>query len=777
MGSYGPHASDARAPSAWVAEGLVAALPLLVASFLPNATGTLPLSAYVPLHSFMEMFSIVVSALVFASSYGAPRARNAGVAFVGAGFLAVALLDGAHVLSFRTMPTFVTPSGAGKAIYFWLAARFAAGGSLLTVPLAHRVSGRRSTWLLVSLSFTALVYAVVLGAQDHLPAVIVEGIGLTRAKIGAEIAIAALHALAFGLLVGKGAPGWKGATDDVARAALLLTLGEVPFALYTNIADVMNLTGHAYKVAGYFLLYRGIFVESVRRPYADLAASNAALAESERRFEQLAQNIREVFWLRELDSGRYLYMSPGARVVFGRPPESFATLRDLVAIVHPDDLERFEEALTGDRARDSGPLEYRIVHPGGGVRWIRGERFPIRDADGRVRRVAGLTADVTDQRDASEMLARAQRMEGLGRFAGGVAHDFNNLLTIMLASLELAENELPADHPARGDLRQTFEAAQRARQLTSQLLAFAKRKPGESRVVDLGAQVAAATAMMRPMLGADVELAVLVDPGEYPVRIDPGQLDQVLLNLVTNAKDAMPSGGKIVVSLGRESNPTGGPPGRWVRLRVQDTGTGMSEEVAKHAFEPFYTTKGPGKGTGLGLATSFGIIEQAGGTIELHSELGKGTRIDLLLPPAAGPVTPSKPVPAKNPSSRGTETILVVEDEGKVRDFTARVLRRAGYEVLVAQNGVEALELADDKLARIDLVLSDVVMPLMSGPELVQRLTAARPQLKVLFVTGYAGEPQSSFSHPVFAKPYTGSALLERVRQELDAEPEKRAES
>lgn len=768
--------------SRWLLETAIAASPLLVVGALPAAWTTLPLDQYVPLHSLAEIFSVVVAMLVFASGWSTAREREAGaVAVVAAGFLGVGLLDCAHLLSYASMPRFVTPSGPAKAIYFWLAARGLAALTMLSVPLlSTRVPWRRHVWLIASLALTVGVYAAVLFAPSSLPEVFVPDVGLTATKRGIELVNIGLYTLAFGLLVERGASDWRGASVPLVRAALLMALGEIPFALYSTVSDGFNFVGHAYKVAAYVFLYRAIFVETVRRPYAELRTSVAALEESESRFRQLAENIREVFWLRDVDSGRFVYLSPGFEAVFGSPPETVTDLDMFMPHVHADDRAALRETIDGAIARGApSTVEYRIVRPDGEVRWVRALSFPVLGASGSPVRVAGITTDVTAERNASELLARAQRMEGLGRLAGGVAHDFNNLLTVIYASIELARAELPPDHPAQADLQQTFEAATRARELTAQLLAFARKRPGEVRHIDIGELVARSSGLLRPLVGTDIELSLLVEPGEHVVEIDASQMEQVIMNLIVNAKDAMPSGGIIVASVNRVD---AGPPGvdtagPWMRLRVEDNGVGMAPEVAKHAFEPFFTTKGPGKGTGLGLATSFGIIAQAGGSIAIVSAPGQGTKMDVLLPLKRGPVDRIAEVPAHRADSHGTETILVVDDEAAVRTFTARVLRQNGYQVLTAANGRDALDLAEKHSGPIDLLLTDLVMPLMGGHELASRVLASRPNMLVLFVSGYPGESQTLSPHPLFVKPYTGSALLVRIRQHLDARRETTVEA
>jgi len=759
-----------RKGRSWAIELVIVAAPLALLAALPIARASLPLSTYVPLHSLAEVFAVVVAALVFASGWSA-RERGGQEAVVGVGFLAVSLFDALHMLSYASMPALVTPSGPAKAIYFWLAARMSAAITALSLPFALPTRLRRPrAWLAVTLVMTAAVTAAVLGAQDSLPEVFIAGHGLTGVKVGAEIVITALYGLAFVLLVRRGAPAWPATTPVLTRALLLMALGEIPFAIYRDVSDGFNYVGHVYKVLAYVFVYRAIFVESVRRPYRALERSLAALEESEGRFRQLAENVRGVFWLRDAATGRFLYISPGVQAVFGRAPDTVVDATSLMDMVHPDDRAKVQSFIDGSTRGETATFEYRIVRDGG-ERWVRATSFPV-EGDGRVTRIAGITTDVTDERHAAELLTRAQRMEGLGRFAGGVAHDFNNLLTVIFASTEFALATLPKDHSAREDLEATLEAARQARELTTQLLSFARNRPSTARRIDLGEFVTRSCAMLRPLVGANVELSVLVDAGEHPVRVDPGHLDQVLLNLITNAKDATRDGGHIIASVDLVDGPRELSHAPCARLRVEDDGEGMPPEVAKHAFEPFFTTK-QAHGTGLGLATSFGLIAQAGGIITIDSEVGAGTRMDVYLPLSKGPIDRQEPRRAARDLS-GRETILLVDDEAVVRAFTARLLERAGYRVLQASNGHDALDVAAAHGGVIELLLTDVVMPLMGGAELARQLVAQRPQTRVLFISGYLGEEKHRLGHAILMKPYTGSTLLEAVREALDADREAR---
>jgi len=377
-------------------------------------------------------------------------------------------------------------------------------------------------------------------------------------------------------------------------------------------------------------------------------------------------------------------------------------------------------------------------------------------------------------------LLQAQKLESVGRLAGGVAHDFNNLLTVILGHASLLSSSLPAGDPRVEGVEQIRTAGERAERLTRQLLAFARQQVVEPRVVHVNDVVLRLGHMLRRLIGEDVELVTLLAPDLDPVLVDPGQLEQVLVNLAVNARDAMPDGGTLMI---RTSNIAIEParsrtdldvaPGAYVRVSVSDTGHGMDPATAEKAFEPFFTTKEVGKGTGLGLATCYGIVKQAGGQIHVETQKDQGSTFHVDLPRASAESQPSDPAVATAKASGGHETILLVEDEVQVRRIAVTALRQKGYNVLEAAGGPDALQLTDSHQGRIDLLITDVVMPHMRGTELARRLRTLRPALKVLLVSGYTDrdlfEQEVGADRPaLLTKPFTPSALASRVRELLD---------
>jgi two-component system, cell cycle sensor histidine kinase and response regulator CckA len=501
---------------------------------------------------------------------------------------------------------------------------------------------------------------------------------------------------------------------------------------------------------------------------------------AEDRFRQLAESIQQVFWMTDA-RGALLYVSPAFETIFGRSCESVtATPGVWMDAVHPDDRERVEQAAYTRSRRGEYDEVYRIVRPDGAVRWIRDRAFHMYDDAGELYRLVGTAADITEQRQLEEQLQQAQKMEIVGRLAGGVAHDFNNLLTVINGMADLVLAQLADDDPTRRDVTQIRLAGDRAAALTGRLLAVSRRQILKPEIVDISGIVAGLQDMIQRLVGEDVTLVLELAPDLASVKADPGQLEQVVLNLVVNALDAMPDGGVLTLETRTvhldavyAAEHPGTRPGPHAMLAVRDTGVGMDESIRRRIFEPFFTTKPYGKGTGLGLSMVYGIVKQSGGSIWFQSEPGHGSRFTIYLPYVTGSPAP-RPAQPPAATARGQETVLVVEDELPLRELAARVLTTAGYTVLQAANGAEALALLERHSEPVHLVFTDVVMPGMNGRELAARLAMLRPATRVLYTSGYTED--AILRHGVLddparflSKPYTPSVLRRRIREAMDS--------
>ncbi len=480
---------------------------------------------------------------------------------------------------------------------------------------------------------------------------------------------------------------------------------------------------------------------------------------SDERFRQIAEGIKEVFWLTSPSLDRVFYVSPSYETVWGLSAEDlYASPRSWMEAIHPDDRERVRTC-----ARPDGvyAADYRIVRPDGSVRFIHDRGFPVKNEAGDVIRIAGFAEDVTESRKLEDEMREAQKMECVGRLAGGVAHDFNNLLTVIASAVEVLDESL--DDEGREVLDEVRQAVTRAGSLTRQLLAFSRHQIVEPRVLDLNALVADTEKLLRRLVGEDI--AVETDLSEEPCHVcfDAGQLVQVLMNLAVNARDAMPGGGTLTFSTHvSDAGPV---------LSVKDTGTGMSAEVLSRIFEPFFTTKGVGEGTGLGLAVIRGIVDQAGGSIDVDTAPGAGATFHISLPCAAR----EAPRPAPRPRrARLFESahVLVVEDDASVRKLTARILREHGFSVETAADGEEAMRVLALQQP-VDLLVTDVVMPGINGRELADAARRVRGGLGVLYVSGYTDDEvlrRGVVHHEVdlLQKPFSREELVARVCRVLD---------
>ncbi len=507
------------------------------------------------------------------------------------------------------------------------------------------------------------------------------------------------------------------------------------------------------------------------------------LRKREELFRELAETIQEVFWVTDPTGHRMHYISPAYEKIWGRSCQSlYERPGSWADAIHEDDRPRVLHAAATQQTEGRYDEEYRIVRPDGQLRWIRDRAFPVHNTATHVERIVGVAEDITESRQIAEQLRQSQKMEAIGQLAGGIAHDFNNILTLMAMQVELTTmvKDLPSE--ALEYVREVGAAAGRAAQLTRQLLLFSRRQVMQPQEVDLNDLVTNLAKMLQRFIGEDVRLQLHLHPRPVIARVDAGMIDQLLMNLAVNARDAMPDGGGLtIITAATVLDDTPGrahpeaAPGHYVSLTVSDTGEGIKPAVLPHIFEPFFTTKEPGKGTGLGLATVFGIVKQHRGSISVDSEPGRGTTFQIILPASDG--APGAVIDAAVPPRLrgGRETILLVEDEPTVRAATSAVLAHHGYQLLEACNGVEALKMWHDPHNRVALLLTDLVMPGgVSGRDLARQLKLDRPDLKVIYTSGYsediAGRQlELSPGEAFLPKPFQLSELLKVIRGCLDA--------
>ena len=505
------------------------------------------------------------------------------------------------------------------------------------------------------------------------------------------------------------------------------------------------------------------------------------LRRREEEHRRLIENVPEVVWKTD-ERGKVFFISEEIERVFGYSRAEIYREGELLWFgrMHPEDRERVREAYS-QLFSENLPfdVEYRMQHGDGHWMWWHDRAGSI--VSGPNGRLAeGLLSDITERKHVEQQLRQRQKMEAIGQLAGGLAHDFNNLLTVIKGNNDILSSVREADKVQRRSIEQIGKAADRAASLTRQLLAFSRMQVLAPRVLDLNTVIAELSKMLPRLISEDIELVFVPDATLGRVKADPGQLEQIILNLAVNARDAMPHGGKLVIEtknftmdedIGQTHHPA--TPGQYVLLMVSDTGQGMDADTQSHIFEPFFTTKKQGKGTGLGLATVYGIVKQSGGFIWVYSEPGRGTTFKIYLPRVDDAVEAAQPSKNGVSAVRGTETLLLVEDEEAVRELLRGSLEQNGYTVLEAKNGAEALLVAEKYGGKIDLLITDIVMPKMGGRELVEQLVLQRPNLQVLYVSGYseyitAPDSDRPWSGTFLQKPFSMNVLGQKVREVLE---------
>jgi PAS domain S-box-containing protein len=523
-------------------------------------------------------------------------------------------------------------------------------------------------------------------------------------------------------------------------------------------------------------------VVTIGRDISDRRRAEQFRAEAEAKYQTLVEQVAAISYIAELGmDGQWLYVSPQVETMFGYSVDDWlANSPSWTRHLHPDDRVVVEAAEEAAKRGERYQAEYRVIRKDGRIIWVSDTAVVVPGSDAHPL-MEGVIVDITDRKQLENQLQQARRMEAVGRLAGGIAHDFNNLLTIIKGYTELGLTRAKSQPEVRADLERIEDASERAAGLVRQLLAFGRRQVLQPKVLGLNAIVMGLDKLLRRLMDEGIEMKTIVAKHLGTIKADPGQVEQVIMNLVVNARDAMPNGGSLTVETenveldevyARDHATV--RPGRYVMLAVSDTGVGMSADTIAHIFEPFYTTKESGRGTGLGLSTVYGIVKQSGGYIWVYSELGAGTTFKVYLPRVDEPV---EALPAKRaalPDRTGTETILLVEDEPDLRELTRMALASRGYSVVEAVSPEEAERLAEQYGSKIHLLLTDVMMPGISGRELAKRLSARQPALRVLYMSGYTynviaqgGTLERGVAF--LQKPFTPSGLIEKVREVLDA--------
>jgi PAS domain S-box-containing protein len=569
--------------------------------------------------------------------------------------------------------------------------------------------------------------------------------------------------------------------DAPAALRVLQATGrDIPFLIVSGTIGedqavaMMKAGAHDYLMKGN-LKRLSSAVDRELREAVERKRAAQALRQSDERFRRIFE--ADVIGVLITDGGRFLEANDHFLRIVGYTREEFDGMQMTWRTITPPEL-----------VEASRIAFYQAVSEGGNCRpfekeYIRkdGTRVPVLVAgiglhETQEKRILVLVVDLTERRNLESQFRQAQKLESVGQLAGGVAHDFNNLLTVIVGYAHMALSVLGPEHPVRDCLEEIAAAADRAAGFTRQLLTFSRRSTGDPKTIQLDGLVLGLESMLRRLIGEDVE--VILAPGAETgfIHADPSLIEQVVLNLAVNARDAMPAGGRlfietshVVISDAFSAQAYAAPPGTYVLLALTDTGTGMTPEVQARIFEPFFTTKEPGKGTGLGLSTVYGIVKQSGGAITLDSTPGVGTAFRILFPAVCNDGTAQTPVP-QQAAERGTETVLVVEDEPALRGYLRKVLTAHGYHVLDAPAGMPALDIARNHGGPIQLLLTDTVLPGMNGAELATKFQSLRPHVPVLLMSGYPErfDLQLTGDIPLMRKPFTAEALLTRIRAILD---------
>jgi len=762
------------------------------------------LVSYLLFHSLVEIVTIAVAMNLFLLAWNTQLyLRYDYLKILGVSYGFIGLIDLMHTLAFKGMGVFPS-NDANLATQLWIAARYLQAFALCSAPLFARRTLSNRVLLPVVLALVGATMGWIFSGT--FPTCYLEGTGLTSFKIVSEYVISGFFLVAVFLLSRERKAFTPRVFSLIVASIGLTILSELAFTSYISVYSQANLVGHLLKLMAFVLIYQALVEVGFKEPYEgifrDLRESERTLGETvlERtaRLRESEERFRSVFESSPLGKaltapdGRLKEINQSFADMLGYAIEELQQ-RNFGEFTHPDDQEisrsTIRDLLAGEGT--SRRFEKRFLHRDGHVVWAEVTTALLRDHQGTPLHFITSVTDITGRKQneaererLQAQLNQAQKMEAVGLLAGGVAHDFNNMLGVILGRVQIAQRMIGPDHPVSVQLVEIQKAGDRSVELTRQLLAFARKQTIVPRVLDFNRSLEKSLSLLERLIGEAIEIVWLPGKDLLPIRMDPGQIDQVLANLCVNARDAINGTGTITVEtrafeVDQTFCRTNGEshPGPYVVVAVSDNGHGMSPETRARIFEPFFTTKELGQGTGLGLATVYGIVKQNNGFITVYSEEGKGTTFQLYFPALVEPVVASDEVPVLAPLPRGHETILLVEDEPMLLDVVSSMLNDLGFNVLSASTPEEALRLAEETTRPVDLLVTDVIMPHMNGKDLATRLCDRNPRLKVIFMSGYtakviAQQDNSDSAEGFLQKPFTTRQFAEKIAEVLSASSE-----
>ncbi len=734
--------------------------------------------SYLAFHTFAELFSIVISYLIFAFAWSTRNfSKNNFLLFLACGYFWIGSLDLMHTLSYKGMNVFVEGNG-NLAVQFWIGTRYLEALLLLAAPFA--ATRKQNGYLLVSIFGIVSVGLTSLILIGKFPVGFIEGTGLTNFKIYSEYLIDLILAVALVTLFRYGREISSSEKSLIAAAIVMTMCAELAFTFYVDVYGLSNLVGHIFKLFSFWLIFQAIVTTHLTGPYTDLQ-------EGEREYRNMLDTMADTFYRADLE-GCLVMISPSVVNIGGYTAEELVgkelARHYVVENKRADIIERLEA--------DDGKVrefESEMYNKEGGTIWASIRVRHWKDASGIVLGTEGTIRNITEHKIAEESLRRSQKLDAVGQLTGGIAHDYNNMLGVIIGNIQLIQGAGELDDKSRQRLDTVFAAAQRNAELTSKLLGFSRVQAIETRLASVNNFIENLQEILATSLTASVKIEASLADDLWFVDIDSAELEDMILNLAINARDAMPAGGilsietvnKVLDDRFVRQNP-GSEAGDYVMISVSDTGIGMTKEVREKIFDPFFSTKEAGMGTGLGLSMVYAFVKRSRGFIKVFSEPGQGTAFHIFLPRAregtGGDVAMPTDV-ALQECSYGTETVLVVDDEDFLVELAVTHLEDLDYRTLVARDGEQALKILKTHPG-IDLLFSDIIMPgKMDGYHLAQTAMREYPSLKVLLTSGFA-KNRSKFikgrdktiarlATDLLSKPYTLEELATAVRHTLDA--------